>query len=157
MNPSNNLQVEIATILRKIGGKKCLAAAERLNNESAALTSLHLRNLGLKPSAIASIITCIAQMEGHKNFHLKSISFSYNHRFGDDSAAFLAKNLPRSIGEIGLVNCGIGDVGGNAILQWMEHAPDLKMICMEENNFSNELKLGFKKFSDAHPQVLVVY
>ena len=69
----------------------------------------------------------------------------------------LMKNLPKSICEIGLVNCGISDIGGIEILQCMLNSPNLQMICMEQNNFSEKLKLEFNKFRTANPHILVVY
>lgn len=43
---------------------------------------------------------------------IKSISFSYNSSLGDLGAIALSKDLSKNICEIGLVNCGISDVGG---------------------------------------------
>ena len=67
------------------------------------------------------------------------------------------KKLPKSILEIGLVNCGINDIGGAEILNWMRSASSLRMICIEQNNFSENLKSEFKQFSNHNPQILVVY
>lgn len=68
----------------------------------------------------------------------------------------LANALPPSIREIGLVDCGICDQGGKAMLDWMQSAPDLRMICMEQNSFSKDLKMEFQVFREAHPGILVM-
>ena len=158
-NLTNNksIQKEIAAILRKIGSKKCLAKAEILESESSSTSSLHLRNLSLNSSNLHHIANCFNQADDHHNHFLKSISFSYNQMMGDSGAIVLMKNLPKSICEIGLVNCGISDIGGIEILQCMLNSPNLQMICMEQNNFSEKLKLEFNKFRTANPHILVVY
>jgi hypothetical protein len=55
------------------------------------------------------------------------------------------------------VDCGIRDVGGVEILNWMRRATDLQMICVEQNNFSEKLRLEFNQFSIANPQVFIVH
>ncbi len=151
---NNNIHKKIAEILRKIGTEKCIEKAEILESESPRVNSIHLRDLTLSSSNLIDIVNCLKE---EKNHHLRSISISYNHLIGDSSAIFLLKNLPESICEIGLVNCGISDVGGIEILQWMRNSTNLRMICMEQNNFSKKLKIEFNKFSVSNPQILVVY
>jgi hypothetical protein len=87
---------------------------------------------------------------------LTSISFSYNGALGDAGAITLSKSLPSDISEIGLVKCGIADRGGIEILHWMKSATQLRMICIEQNNFSEQLKFEYRQFSANHPKVLVV-
>ncbi|MFK7908762.1 MAG: hypothetical protein AB8B69_26775 [Chitinophagales bacterium] len=152
---NNRLQLEIATVLRTIGNKKCLEKAERLENESSSMSVFNLRDLELKSSNVTAIASCLKQ-EGNQQ-PLKSISFSYNPLLGDAGAVALAKNLPKSVCEIGLVGCGIGDIGGIEILHWMKNAPKLQMICMEQNSFSEKLRFEFKKFRADNPYVLVVF
>ena len=77
---------------------------------------------------------------------IKSISFSYNNLIGDIGATVLARSLLSSICEIGLVDCGINDKGGTEILNWVKTLPNLTMICIEQNNFSEKLKMEFKVF-----------
>jgi len=152
---NKSIQTEIATILRAIGTKGCVEKAEILKKKSSSMTALHLRDLKLTSINVISIANCLKQA-GENNLHLKSISFSYNHQLGDAGAIALAKSLPKSISEIGLVNCGISDIGGVEILKWMRNAPNLQMICMEQNNFSNELRFEFEKFKASNSRILVV-
>ncbi len=39
------------------------------------------------------------------------------------------------------MNCGIGDAGGEALLRWAKLATGLRILCVEENNISEEIKL----------------
>lgn len=154
---NKSIQIEIAKKLRIIGNKKCLEKAEILEQESSSMSALNLRDLELNSSNITSIVNSLKQ-EKELNQHLiKSISLSYNYLLGDSGTIILTKRLPISICEIGLVNCGISDIGGIEILNWMRNSPNLQMICMEQNNFSEKLRFEFKKFSTTNPQVLVVY
>lgn len=145
---------KIARILKKIGSTACLEKAKTLENESYQPNTLHLRNLGLGSNDISAIATILEQEKDTTD--LKSISFSYNKQMGDLGATALAKSLPASLQEIGLVGCGIRDKGGRAILKCLKTAPHLKMICMEQNDFSNELKKEFEMFKKNNPQILVV-
>lgn len=121
------------------------------------MRSLNLRDLGLNSEDVTAIAHCFKQETGHQKTPLYSISFSYNYLLGDSGAMVLAKHLPASIREIGLVNCGIGDIGGIELMNWMRKSSNLKMICIEQNNFSAELRLGLKKFSADNPQIIVVF
>jgi len=142
---------QIIDVLREIGTEKCLAKANALSQESIPMRSLHLRDFGLSAAHVIAVASCLKA-----NKSLKSISLSYNKDLGDSGAIALSQQLPNHITEVGLVNCGIGDAGGAAILRWMDTAQALQMICMEQNSFSNELKSAFRKFSADNPQTLVV-
>ena len=148
---------QVAVILREIGSKKCIERANILDSEPSSAHSLHLRDLGLHSSDITSIVSCLSTQVNHTGKSIRSISFSYNTLLGDAGVLLLMKDLPKSICEVGLVRCGIGDIGGLEILDWMHASPQLKMICMEDNGFSEQLRSKIERFSDAHPHILVVY
>jgi hypothetical protein len=128
---------------------------ESLEIEVSQIGTLNLRNLGLKPIDITAI-TNILEQENNNDGFIKSISFSYNDLIGNVGATKIAKSLPLSICEIGLVGCGIGDKGGNEILNCIKKLPDLKMICIERNNFSDHLKMKFITFKKNNPKIMVV-
>ena len=73
---------------------------------------------------------------------LVSFSFSYN-AIGDDDASTVAASLPASLTELGLVGCSIGDQGGGAILEWAKYANGLRMICIEDNSMSDQMRKQF--------------
>lgn len=154
---NKNIQALIATALRKIGNDKCLEKAILLEQNSAFSNTLQLRNLELNSINVLPLLTCLKEIGERDPKFIRSISFSYNTHLGDTGAIALAKHLPKSIREIGLVNCGIRDDGGIEILNWMKENTQLQMICMEENDFSEKLKLEMEKFKRTHPQVLVVF
>ena len=146
---------EIAKLLRKKGGAVCTQKSEALENEISEISSLNLRNLGLDEKDMVDI-TNIIEQENDTNY-IKSISFSYNQLIGDVGATLIAKKMPHSIFEIGLVDCGIGDKGGYELLNWIRKSNSLQMICIEQNNFSDKLKMEFNSFKRENPKVMVVY
>ncbi|MFT6502971.1 MAG: hypothetical protein ACJASQ_003103 [Crocinitomicaceae bacterium] len=149
------LNIEIAKLLRKKGNLECTQKSENLENGTSEISNLSLRNLGLNEKDIADITTIIEQ--GNDTINIKSISFSYNQLIGDAGATLIAKKLPHSIYEIGLVGCGIGDKGGTEVLNWMRKSYNLQMICIEQNNFSEKLKMEFNIFKKENPKLMVVY
>lgn len=146
---------EKAKLLRKKGDSECIQRSETLGNEISKIRNLNLRDLGLDERDIVDI-TNIIEQENDK-VYLKSISFSYNQLIGDAGATLIANKLPYSIYEIGLVDCGIGDKGGDEILNWMRKSHSLQMICIEQNNFSDKLKMEFNIYKKENPKVMVVY
>lgn len=153
MNNSLSHFQQISDIFSDIGTPDCLAKATELEKNIANRTSYHFRSLGLTPKDVLSICDVILK---ELSPSITSISFSYNPYFGDNGVNILAKSLPLSIQEIGLVDCGISNKGGSALLKWIKQAPNLKMICIEQNNFTQNLKAEFHKFAKDNPNILVV-
>ena len=147
---------KIALVLRKTGNSKCIEKAKNLENDGDETRTLNLRKLSLMPNDIIAIADILKQEKDSDASFIKSISFSYNNLIGDLGATALARNLPSSIAEIGLVDCGIGDKGGNEMLKWIKNSTHLEMICMEQNNFSDKLKMEFEAFKGNNPQITVV-
>ena len=147
--------IEIAKILRRKGSLRCAQKSEILENEISESRNLNLRDLGLEENDIVDI-TNIIEQDVDRVF-IKSISFSYNQLIGDVGATLIAKKTPSSLSEMGLVDCGIGDKGGTEILNWMKKSQNLQMICIENNNFSDQLKKQFNIFKRENPKILVVY
>ena len=65
-------------------------------------------------------------------------------------------NLPATVTEIGLVQCGIGDKGGDALIMWAAKALNLRWLCVEQNSFSDEMKDRFIQFGNDRKGLLVV-
>ncbi|MDB4089175.1 hypothetical protein N9544_06080 [Flavobacteriales bacterium] len=131
--------------------KKKGISIDLVNKLTDSSTTLHLRELNLQGNDMIVISEILNEEENN----LKSISFSYN-KIGDLGAIALAKNLPLSLHEIGLVGCGIEDTGGREILTSIKALPNIQMICMEQNNFSTALQLEFNEYEKKNPQILVI-
>lgn len=148
----------LAKALRSIGGPVCLAAADKLeanqsNNDSVYF---HLRYAALEASDAMVIAGALKSLPRESHSALVSISLSYNYALGDAGAIAMAQSLPPTIRELGLVNCGIGDAGGEAILRWTEHATDLRLLCIEENQISEGINLQIVELMHRNAELLVV-
>ncbi|MDF1695792.1 MAG: hypothetical protein P1U56_08180 [Saprospiraceae bacterium] len=146
---------KIVEVLRQTGKVKCIEKVEELELNSSLNKLLNLRSLGLSVSDVRGI--CSILKEGNDHLKIKSISFSYNPLIGDEGAVLIAQSLPFSIGEIGMVGCGIGDIGGRELLKLVKNTSNLSMICIENNNFSDALKAEFKAFQKRNPTALFVF
>ena len=87
---------------------------------------------------------------------LQSFSMSYNPHLGDEGVLLLVKTLPATVTEIGLVQCGIGDKGGDALIMWAAKALKLQWLCVEQNLFSDEMKDRFIQFGNDRNGLLIV-
>jgi hypothetical protein len=118
---------------------------------------LHLRNADLSYNQIKSIAEAIKTVHKNGGPSLQSFSMSYNSNLGDEGVLILVKNLPQTITEIGLVQSGIGDKGGEALIRWAKNAKQLRWLCVEENIFSNDIKDRLRKFGQERSDLLVVF
>ncbi len=150
------LQANLVDALRSCGTKACLAKANTLEINRNPMRSIHLRSLDLKASEIAKIADIIGQ-SGESGKGIDSLSLSYNNGMGDEGCLALASNMPDSVSELGLVDCGITDAGGIKLLEWAKKATNLRMICIEQNNFSDQLKSEFQKFASDNSHLLFVF
>ena len=121
--------------------------------EASSGTTLNLRSLDLSSAMVNQIAAGLSS----SIVPLSSISFSYNSALGDAGAKALAAHLPKSLTELGMVDCGLQDEGGLALLEWAKTAPKLRMICIEQNAFSEEARRAFVDFSEAIPHMVVCY
>jgi hypothetical protein len=81
---------------------------------------------------------------------------SCNPLIGDEGARALARSLPDTLRELGLVGCGIKDTGGEAILRWAYKSSRLRMICIEQNPFSERLKAQSRQLAQKNENLLVI-
>lgn len=151
MNPP-----ELIRALRIVGKPVCVKAADKIaaSLDTNSEFDLHLRSAGLVKADARILASGIKHSNTKNVLLLKSFSASFNPELGDAAAA-LAEVFPDSVTELGLVGCSIGDEGGKAILKWAQTAPNLRMICVEGNNFSAEVRAQFNSLA-SHARRLVV-
>ena len=157
MDQSSSLATELALALHSFGNPSCQQTAEQLEHHSTTTNGLTLafRSLQLSVAQVEVLAAIIKTHREESPHALRSLSFSYN-ELGNTGAMALADALPSTLEELGLVGCSIGDRGGAAILEWATRAKQLRMLCIENNHFSPELR---RKFYDLSAQKggLVVY
>ena len=148
----------LVNALRSINKPVCEKAADDLlplaNNKSNY--DLHLRNADLNFNEIKLIAEAIKIVHVRGGPSLQSFSMSYNPHLGDEGVLILVKKLPPTVTEIGLVQCGIGDKGGDALIMWAAKALKLQWLCVEQNLFSDEMKDRFIQFGNDRNGLLIV-
>ena len=158
MTDAKTVVTRLAEALRSIGSAVCLAAAEKLEASygNRANVYFHLRRAALNPSDTFIIAEALKSLPGQSGSALASLSLSYNRALGDAGAMALAQSLPPALRELGLVDCGIGDTGGEALLQWAQQAPGLRIMCIEENNISQRIRFQFIELARKNAALWIV-
>ncbi|NNK78979.1 MAG: hypothetical protein HKP40_09740 [Litoreibacter sp.] len=150
------LEQSLESALRKIGTTRCVAAADTLAQPHSVPSpiSIHLRSAGIDEAGAARIARALTSLSEAERSRLHSFSLSYN-GIGDIGALAMAASLPETLGELGLVGCSIGDDGGEAILNWAKNATGLRMICIEGNAMSQEMRERFTGLRKTSPNMAV--
>ena len=138
------LEASLQKALRAIGSDVTMAAADNfaISAVSSSILNLHLRNARITAGDVKIIANALDKTPSSELARLGSFSLSYNN-IGDQGAMTLANVLPKTLTEIGLVGCSIGDQGGGAILEWAKYANGLRMICIEDNSMSAQMRKQF--------------
>lgn len=128
--------------LRASGKDVCIAAATRLDQMSATASGfdLHLRSAGLGTSDATNIAAALRASYADGQLPLRSFSCSYNPGIGELGARAIIKSLPPTLSEIGMVGCELGDESGEALLGWTQRASSIRMICVEGNRYSSQMR-----------------
>jgi hypothetical protein len=144
-----SLEESLQIALRAIGSDVANTAADHLAKSaiSSAALNLHLRNAQMTASDVKLIANALDRTTVSELARLVSFSLSYN-AIGDEGASTLAASLPATLTELGLVGCSIGDQGGGAILEWAKYANGLRMICIEDNSMSDQMRKQFGSLRD---------
>ena len=147
LSQSNLLTLEerLQSALRAIGSDVTMAVADNFASSvvSSAILNLHLRNARITAGDVKLIANALDMTPSSELARLGSFSLSYN-TIGDEGAKTLANALPKTLTELDLVGCSIGDQGGKEILEWAKYAGGLRMICIEDNIISEELRNQFR-------------
>ena len=78
------------------------------------------------------------------NIRLKSFSVSYNPRISSAGAAAILIALPKHIEELGMVGSDLDDRTGSHLIKFIKQSKYLKMVYVEENNFSQKMRARIK-------------
>lgn len=144
--------------LQSIGGPVCLDAAKRLAmvRANSGGFNLHLRSAEMDVRDAGILANAIREISISPTHYLRSFSASYNPDLKDAGAMALSRSFPDTMTELGLVGCSIGDAGGTALLEWAQQASSLRMICVEGNNFSTDLRSKFAALGRRQMSLIVV-
>jgi len=150
--------VTLVNVLKSTQNSVCEAAANRLmlgHEKNRSNYDLHLRRASLSSTEIEQIAAAIQAVHHQGGPALHSVSLSYNNLSDQVMMNFL-KALPPTLTELGLVQCGLSDTGGEALLAWASGATKLQMICVEQNAFSQHIKGKLSALGQQRLGLLVV-
>ena len=156
-----NPPMKITPLLDALGSTNkpvCTNAANKLLSltDNSVNYDLHLRSANLNTEEIQRIAKAIEAVHMANGPTLQSFSMSYNTNLKDEGVLNLVQALPATLTEIGLVQCGIGDEGGEALMNWAAQAPKLHWLCVEQNPFSEATRDRFNKLGQTRQGLLVI-
>jgi hypothetical protein len=151
---------ELIRTLRSMEKKVCDAAAQKMETSLASNSalSLHLRSAGLDLSDAMNLAEALRILsDAPDSARLSSFSVSYNRELGDSGTVALAQALPHTVRDIGFVGRDMGDEGALALLEWAKKSSSVKMICIEQNNFSADTRSLYQQYSQSNPSATVIF
>lgn len=116
------------------------------------ISTLHLRSRNIDEKGARALADA---MSSSGSAHVTSFSMSYN-PIGDDGCIALVAALPSSLSVLGMVSCGIGDGGGESLVEFVERAQSLTMICVENNQLPASVKARLQKMGSTRGFIVVV-
>jgi len=149
---------DLIAALLDTGKPVCKAAAARLEMEGFPSSGfdLHLRGAGLTTPDALAIAEALNLRLVENASPMRSFSISYNAEIGDDGVVALVGSFPTSLSEIGMVGCDLGDESAEVLLQFAQTVPNLKMMCIEDNRFSPQMRQRFKALGAAQGSLLLI-
>ena len=155
----DNMKIDsLLAALRATEKKVCLMEADRLeaSTQSTYDFNLHLRRARLETPDVSKIAIAMKGLSGAKDYSMRSFSISYNPGVGDAGAIAFIKSFPKSLTEIGMVDCDLEDESGEILLDWAQQALELRMMCIEGNKFSSGLQKKFSNLREKRRNLFVV-
>ena len=128
--------------LTRTGKSVCTDVGQLLNNRPVndSTYNLHLRTARLNEDDAKAIASAIKTVHVDSALRLNSFSVSYNPRIQMDGATELLEVLPSHLTELGMVGCSLNDELEWAITSFLSRSTHLRLICVEENDFSLRVK-----------------
>ena len=102
---------------------------------------LHLRSANLSIEDAAAIAGGIRALHSQPKALLTSFSVSYNTGLQRKGLSSLLSTLPtKHLAALGVVDCDLDDDSAYLIAEFISKCQGLRMVCVEENNFSEQAK-----------------
>ena len=102
---------------------------------------LHLRSANLSIEDAAAIAVGIRALHSQPKALLTSFSVSYNTGLQRKGLSSLLSTLPtKHLAALGVVDCDLDDDSAYLIAEFISKCQSLRMVCVEENNFSEQAK-----------------
>ena len=144
--------------LKETGKSVCVKEARRLEAlpPSTSECNLHVRQAGLDVQDAVLIAQAMREFSRQNRVVIRSFSVSYNSGLQDAGVIALINAFPSTLTDLGLVGCDIGDSCGELLLEWAQSAPELRMVCLEQNSLSKEMRHRFSLLGEQRNDLFVV-
>lgn len=148
----------LVAALRAINKPVCIQEANRLASSPLSTSGfdLHLRRAGLIISDATIIADALQRGAQQDAAAIRSFSVSFNPELKDAGVIALANALPLDLREIGMVGCDFGDEGAEILLSWVRENAKLRMICIEQNRLSAQMRQRYSTMGKRHGKLLVI-
>ena len=100
-----------------------------------------MRSASLNAADAGLIAGALSATHDNHHFKLMSFSVSYNPDISGLGVGKLLNALPDDTTELGLVGCNLGDNASTHIVAFIQRSKRLRMVCVEDNHFSNSVKV----------------
>ena len=77
-------------------------------------------------------------------------------KIGVAGAAAILIALPKHIEELGMVGCDLDDRTGSHLIKFIKQSKYLKMVCVEENNFSQKMRAKIKNLRKQQSKCTII-
>jgi hypothetical protein len=142
LTDDRNYFVVLIKTLRALKKPVCEKVADKLEKQvqNFSFYDLHIRNAMLNGSDAKKMSEALKWFHQSYKLRLMSFSISYNPSIGQIGAVSILTSLPKDIEVLGMVACNLSDDTGQHLIEYMQKAKNLSMVCVEENNFSKNMK-----------------
>lgn len=153
---SNNQGLgHLIAALTKIDKPKSLKVAKELTSSNNSY-DLIIRRANLNILDADEISNAIKKISHQKAPLLKTISMSFNKDLKDEGIIKILNVLPTTTSTIAFVECGITDIGGQKIIDWVYNQKAIKQIYLEGNFFSKNIINQFIKLKKDKPDITMI-
>ena len=159
MNKAPEMQLnKLIEALRATEKMICITAANRLNNLNKVPSEfdLHLRQTDLNEADALRLAAALSDLSTPSGPSIRSFSISYNPNIRESGAIALINALPQTVTEIGMVGCNLGDDSGKVLLEWVQKAASLRMLCVEQNRYSTGMLQNFANLRKQRNGLVIV-
>ena len=116
---------------------------------------LNFRSLNISSLDIRFLMPRMKRDYDQKLIFPSTLSFSFNPNIGHQGLIIILKNLPQSVNSLGLVDCGLDDASCLALIDYVEGTNHLRMLCVEQNNFSINSRKMLEEFRSKNSNLLI--
>lgn len=117
---------------------------------------LVIRKADLSFEDAENIANAIYRVNQNNGPDLHTLSMSFNQDLKDEGVLAVLEKLPNTTAVIAFVECGITDIAGHVIIDFVSRNKELTGIYIEGNEFSKSMEAKFEKMRIDNPQLTLL-